>query len=68
MKIKMTKHAMTRIVDSGSIELLESAGWVRENPQPANIVTAQDIIKLKAPAKSKGADKSPDNTIEQGDE
>lgn len=67
MKVMMTKHAMTRLVDSGSIELLESAGWIRKDAKPATVV-AEDVIKLKAPAKSKGADKSPDNTIEQGDE
>ena len=64
MKVKMLKHNMERVVDSGSIELFLSAGW-----KPAESIKATDeVIRLKPPAKSKSAVKTLDDTITQGDE
>lgn len=75
MKVTMTKHAMTRLVDSGSVELLKSAGWKESDAKPADQgdlfaqpKEAEEIIVLKPPVKAKSTAKSTlDNAIEQGD-
>jgi hypothetical protein len=69
MKIKMFKHSMTRVVDSGQIELLKSAGWLE---QPAKIVKAgEDVIRLKPPVKPKATETALEEakpTLDKGDE
>lgn len=66
MKIKVYKHAMERWVPLDEIELFESAGWSQHAPQ-AKVVVIDEVIAMKAPAKNKGAAKTLDNAIEQGD-
>jgi len=56
MKVEMTKHNMTRIVDSGAIDTLKAAGWLVKDSQPAPEQTqAEDIINLKPTARAKAA-------------
>ncbi len=66
MKIRVYKHQMERWVAFDELELFESAGWSQHAPQ-AKVVQVDEPITMKAPAKSKGAAKSLDNAIEQGD-
>lgn len=69
MKIELNKKGMTRFCQPNEIELLKSAGWAEVNAKPAKIVKAEEVITLKAPAKSKGAvEESLDNANQQGDE
>ena len=68
MKITMKKHSMTRTCQESEQALLESAGWVRADSKPIARKTEDEVIAvLRAPAKSKSADKSLDNAI-KGDE
>ena len=48
MKIKMTKHGMTRYCQDHEQELLESAGWILAQEQ-----AGEEIIRLKPPVKPK---------------
>lgn len=68
MKIELTKKGMTRYCQPGEIEQMQAAGWQQVNGQSAVKETAEEKIILRPPAKSKGADKSLDNAIQQGDE
>ena len=56
MKVEMTKHNMTRIVDSGAIPTLSAAGWTPRVPTPIIEETqAEDVITLKPAARAKAA-------------
>lgn len=73
MKVKMTKYSMERLVHPSDVSLLEAAGWkVAGATAPSakkEVVTAEEVIILKPPAKSKGADiETLDNANQQGDE
>ena len=72
MKIQLTKKGMTRWCQDSELELLTSAGWTLVDQKPNAVkteqVTEQVTAVLRAPAKSKGADKSLDNANQQGDE
>lgn len=50
MKIKMTKHSMTRWCQDYEEELLKSAGWVRAD---AKEQAGEEIIRLKPAVKPK---------------
>lgn len=68
MKIKMTKHQMTRWCQPSEVELLQSAGWSQAD-LPARLVKVEELVVLKPPVKSKGtAKQSLDNANQQGDE
>jgi hypothetical protein len=60
------KQGMARLVAPGRVQEYLEAGWLTE-PATAD-KPADQVIKLKAPAKSKGADKSLDNAINTGEE
>jgi hypothetical protein len=69
MKIELNKKGMTRYCPPEQLEQFKSAGWLEVNAKPAKIVKADEVITLKAPAKSKGAvEESLDNANQQGDE
>lgn len=56
MKVEMTKHTMTRIVDSEAIPTLKAAGWLVKDSQPAPEQTqAEDVITLKPTARARAA-------------
>jgi len=56
MKVEMTKHQMTRIVDSGAIPTLKAAGWSQKTQLADEIQTqAEDVITLKPTARAKAA-------------
>ena len=67
MKIELTKKGMTRWCQPNELEQMQSAGWSEANKSSPTVVQPEDVIVLKAPAKSKGADKSLDNANQQGD-
>ena len=67
MKIELNKKGMTRYCQPNELELMKSAGWTEVNKSMPTTVQPEDVIVLKAPAKSKGADKSLDNANQQGD-
>ncbi len=69
MKIELKKHTMTRWCQPNELEQMKSAGWAEVNAKPAKIVQPEDVIVLKAPAKSKSAvEETLDNANQQGDE
>lgn len=72
MKIHLTKKGMTRWCQDYELDMMKSAGWMpvqAELFEPAQEEKAkEEVIRLKPPAKSKGAAKSLDNTINKGDE
>ena len=65
MKIKLNKKGMTRWCQPNELELMKSAGWSEATSAVKELIDAP--IVLRQPAKSKGADKSLDNAIQQGD-
>ena len=50
MKIKMTKHSMTRWCQESEQQLLESAGWVLADQKEQ---AREEVIRLKPPVKTK---------------
>ena len=76
MKVTMYKKGMTRQCQDYEVELLESAGWSQKDAKPAKekkveeaVVSIDETITLKPPAKSKGAAKETlDNAINKGEE
>ena len=70
MKVEMTKHTMTRIVDSGAIPTLTAAGWTPRVPTPIVEETkAEDVITLKPTARARAAvkDAPGENTSNSGE-
>jgi hypothetical protein len=68
MKVEMTKHNMTRIVDSEAIPTLKAAGWMTKSPVVEQ-TQAEDVINLKPTARAKAAvkDASGDTSSNQGE-
>ena len=54
MKVEMTKHTMTRIVDSEAIPTLKAAGWLVKDSAPEQ-TQAEDVITLKPTARARAA-------------
>jgi hypothetical protein len=52
MKIKLTKHSMTRWCQESEQELLESAGWVIDTADKKE-QAREEVIRLKPPVKTK---------------
>lgn len=68
MKIKLTKHSMTRWCQESEQALLESAGWV---PADQKEQAGEEVIRLKPPVKSKATVTAPEEaniTKTKGDE
>ena len=55
MKVEMTKHNMTRIVDSGAIPTLKAAGWIEKFTNAVEETKAEDVITLKPTARARAA-------------
>jgi hypothetical protein len=65
--MKVYKDGMEREVPKSKLSEYISAGW-KESNSVGNIVNTEELIVLQPTAKSKGAAKSLDNTINKGDE
>ena len=68
MKIELTKKGMTRYCQPQEVEMMQSAGWAQTKVSTAQLKSVEEKIILRPPAKSKGAEKTLDNAIQQGDE
>lgn len=53
MKIEMTKHSMTRLINADARATLEAAGWVVATPPVEKEKAGEEVIRLKQPVKSK---------------
>jgi hypothetical protein len=66
MKITMYKQGQSRPAQPEQVEQFESAGWSQSNPE--QVKPREEVIRLKAPVKSKATVTAIEEANIQGDE